>query len=219
MTQLTDIDPLTGLPPKGYRREQVLAERTDDLAQTGEERAAATGVERMDPKVLEPDREIQYAIGNDELTVLGALPQYAYCWVYTGLQAREVWKKKLPQNGNWEVVSGPKDVAPEAWNYRAEDGTRRIGDTILMRTRIENKIKYDNEQDLKRRKQQFGITGELEEMGAKHRKDGIIVHTDVNAKSASGQPIFPNREAVTMQAGKMVEGMVKNGTVPGMPVK
>jgi hypothetical protein len=73
----------------------------------------------------------------------------------------------------WEIVSGPRDVAPEAWDHREVDGTRRVGDVILMRIRKE---RYHSLQAAERRKnlaRQEGIDVAVLEAA---EKAGIIAH-------------------------------------------
>jgi hypothetical protein len=196
------------LPPPGAARRDVMAERQDKLEQLAEEQAVDSG--SINPKVLEPDREIQREIHFGGLEVTDQQAGFVYSWACTAANSIMVQRKKVE---GWVVVSSRE---PEAKEYLKEDGTRRIGDTILMKITQE---KYDalRKRDLEIRvRQQLGIASELETMGEKYRGKGLIAHTDQD-KSPLLREIFSHKQAIQGVAGQMVDGMLRSGSVPGLP--
>lgn len=203
------FDPVTGLPPAGNAREETLKKRLDALDEEGERKAEQLDHHKLDSGVLVPDRELQHEIqDHDALDVSHKQPGYVYCWVYTGIHGQMVWSKKYQK---WEVVQGND---PEAKEYKHVDTTRRVGDTILMRIRMDLHAELQEREAEKRRKQQEGVTSELKEMGARHR-DKFIVHADPETNPHMGSM---KASAARQTAMKGVDQMLRRGNVPGMPV-
>lgn len=201
------------LPEAGYKRDEELARRKDELdealeTQTGEQHT-------IDVHDLEPDRELQHLIRErNALAVSNQDPAFVYCWVYFGLNGQMVWQKKAQ---GWQVVQGNMK---EGIEFKAEDSTRRVGDTLLMRMRRDYYAKLEMEQKKVAQRQAKGISAELEELGMKYGRTGIRVHTDPNAQLASGRPMMKTvgERAARQTALKTVDKHLRTGTVPGMEV-
>jgi hypothetical protein len=206
------------LEEKGYKRDEQLAKRKDALQQAAEEAGDYGEKYAFDPDKLEPDNEILQL--RDELWVDNKQEGYRYCWVYEGLRGREVTKKRRL---GWTVVQSADPECPEIKDAR---GYRVIGDTILMRVPEERAMMLDAIEEKKRREREDGIGGRLREMGEKYRHKGLIVHDDASKiKSPGGGNLIETMQskargsaAARSIAQKGVDKMIRQGTVPGMPV-
>lgn len=128
------------LPPAGHARDEEMRRRTDRLAQQAEERAASEEVYAINPGALVVENELAQHF--DELHVSGRLAEYEYVWENFAHQqgfavrARLAIRVRLPgdnyMTAAWEVVQGDM---PEARELLAVDGTRKLGDVLLMRCR------------------------------------------------------------------------------------
>ena len=202
------------LPPAGYERDEELKRRTDALEEAAEEQFSDVGT--IDPAALELDRELQDLIrGHNALEVSHADPLYVYCWTYFGLNGQMVWQKKAQ---GWEVVQGDMKESKE---YKAEDSTRRVGDTLLMRMRRDRYAKLELAQKLVRERQELSVASEINELALKYRGRGIKVHTDQNATFASGKGMMDTIEkrAARQTALRTVDKHLRQGTVPGMEIE
>jgi len=213
------------LPPAGHARNEQLKQNSDDLAAAMENMSTQHEVGKIDPKTFKIDREIQHQLAQmpDVLEVPGALPEFDYCWVYAVGAHQQVWAKKaLRVKGmlsTWHVVQGDM---PEAREHKAEDTTRRLGDVILMRIRKEDHAVLLQHQKYRQQLQELGVSSNLRELGDKHRGKGFVVHTKGDEQFASGRgqtmmSTLQSRAAADLGM-KMVDGMLRDGTVPGMPV-
>jgi hypothetical protein len=194
------------LPPPGAARQEELSRRTDELEQLAEEMGENVGV--VDPSAFEVDPALSARF--NELEVSNRDSAYAYCWVFTGQLGRMVKMKTVE---GWEVVSGDME---EAADLKQPDGTRRLGDVLLMRIRKDRKLLLDRKDRERRDAQQGAVTAQLEEMGAQAAKHGVIVHT--------GQSVSPDmlkrmegRASARRAAVGAVDQMIRKGRVPGVP--
>lgn len=197
MAQAAD---LSALPPAGDERREELKRRADALRKAAAELEAAGGFEAVDLSRIEPENEIAGAF--DPLTRMLRVSnanerEFVYKWEQADLYGRHgnIWVTSSKSLG-WEVVSGPRDVAPEAWEHRQADGTRRVGDAILMRIRRE---RYEALMARQRRinvARQEGIGVQLLEQA---EKAGIPVH-DLTAPSTPQHII--NHAQATREAAR-----------------
>lgn len=211
------IDPVTGLPPSGHARDEVLKQRLDTLQEEAEIKANELEIGSIDEKALRPDREIQHMIRKfDILTVTNAQKGYEYCWVYSGQHGHDIWAKKAQY---WEVVQGND---PECKEHTVrEDTTRRVGDVILMRIRADHYYALLKADRLKAERQQTGIESELFALGEQVK--GAIKVYEVNkhpymTDKAPVSIVLPHRSHPAYKTA--VEALNKHlikGTVPGIP--
>lgn len=196
------------LPPAGTARDEEFAQRKDKLAEAAE----SSTMEKIDPKALEPDRELQYLLQEqDALAVTDARKGFAYCWVYTGQHGQMVTKKK---SKGWEVVQGND---PESKDHKSEDTTRRVGDTILMRISLERYDQLARIEEIRRQRQEEGVTSELIGLGEKHANKGFIVRTGEDALERVRGRSTARHEFTKQMATKGIDRMLRDGTVPGLP--
>lgn len=211
----TSVDP--DLEAPGWKRDEQLAEREDKLAQAAEELAEEREVEAIDPSKLEPDWDILQHI--NELQVDDKVPGFRYMWVYEGLNGQMIVKKSRL---GWMVVQSNDPECPSLKDAR---GYRKIGDTILMRISEEKFARLAQAEEYRRLMQQKGIKGALREMGEKYRDKGFIVHDDASSvqlgrQGSSVMDVMSKRahqHGAAQTAMKGVDGMLRKGTVPGLP--
>lgn len=215
MTEIVrqDIDPTTGLAPPGAAQREQLAERHDTLQQQAEE-MPVEHFTIQNPNVFAPERELQDLIQTrDALTVTNPQPGYAYSWVFTGLQGQMIWAKKAKQ---WETVQGND---PESREYLYNDTSRRIGDVMLMRLPLDLYLLEQQEAEKKTQKIEESITSDLYTLEAKSG-GRFKVHADQETN-----PYLPEMKSGAQSHGakqvamKHLDGQIRRGTVPGVPVK
>ena len=215
------------LPPAGFKRDELLRMRKDELERLAEEIADGRIAVRED--AFEIDREIQDALAN-ALTGLQE-DKYVYCLACTREDGRDVWEKKAL---GWEVVSGDM---PEARNLRTKgdaDSTRRIGDTILMRMTKERYVLLRAKQERAARHRAGQAAARAMEIGedVARRTDGKVRLVNPATRQLFNQPLIERMEsgasrrrprvmtvkeaAIRQQAMKGVDQMIRSGTVPGM---
>jgi hypothetical protein len=200
------------LPPPGDERREVLAERTDALAQAAEELAEKEEVYRVDPGAMEVESELaQYF---DEFEVSGALDDYAYCWVNCMSNAHGRFVQWKLSRG-WEVVCGNM---PEALALKQADGTRRLGDVLLMRIRRERKEMLDAINERNRMARAQGVASDLLELGERNRKHGVVVHVDGEIPEETLARMERGAEA-QRRGTQAVDKMLRQGRMPGMPMR
>jgi len=213
--EAANIDP--ELEPAGWKRDEQLAERKDNLEQAAEEASAEQEVHAFDPSKIEPDWDILEHI--NELQVDDGVAGYRYMWVYEGLNGQMIVKKSRL---GWVVVQSDM---PECVALKDARGYRKIGDTILMRIPEDRFVKLEQAQEYRRLTQQKGIKGALREMGEKYRSKGFIVHEDASEISAGrgGSSLMDTMAQRSRQTGARnvaasgVDSMLRSGTVPGLP--
>lgn len=196
------------LPPAGHERDELLRLRQDELEAKIDALSNHLDLASIDPKVFKKDREIQHEIRNtDGLQVEGALETHMYSWVnYNTQHGLKVWQKKAI---GWEVVSSDM---PECKNLAREDGTRRIGDVLLMRIPKDLHLALEMKAAEVRRAREFGVDAELRDIASKH-KDAVTYHGEIgNAADFKTQRMLGAQKVASQQ----LNTMIKNGTVPGL---
>ena len=208
------------LPPAGYKRDETLLKRIDELEALTEKLMNESNVHAIDPQSFQVDPEMQHLLDErGRFYVSNADPAYQYSWVYTGQGGQMVWNKKY---WKWEVVQGNMPEAMEA--KKAEDSTRRIADVLLMRIRLDHYYKLEDALARKRQNIEQGSVNSLKAVAAKY-PDAIKVHTDGTGQFASRRgpnvgSLIEQRAGsgfgVHREAAKQVGEMIKDGTVPGI---
>lgn len=192
------------LPPAGYKRDEELKLRTDTLAREAETRGGE--VEAIDPSRLKVDPELaQYF---DILHVSNADPTYKYFWVFTGQHGLFIKKKLIV---GYEIVQGDM---PEAIELKGMGGdtTRKLGDVVLMRIRIDQWKKLDRLEEAKRAAQQGSVLSPIRELAEKNARHGINVYT----QDSMPEQYLKRMQARSIAQNKMAQ-MVREGNVPGRP--
>jgi len=200
--------------PAGYKRDEQMAERKDDLQQKAEEMNKQVEIGSIDPTSFAPDREILHAISGDALTVSDRLPDYEYKWVRdvnnNGGPSNAVLKEiartvvatdahgKKQVYPTWEVVRGEM---PEAIVRKTAMGTRQVGDVILLRCHKNTYAVIQQQEELKKQAQEDSVVSALED---KAERVGAPMHNYTQAQASQ-------------LAKNQFNSMIKTGSVPGMP--
>ncbi len=152
------------LPPAGYKRDEELSKRQEKLDERLDTAEDETGVHQIDPKAFEEDREILYkSIDKEMIKVTNKQDGYMYAWTYYGQNGQMVIAKRAL---GWRVVTG---TDPECSEHKEADGTRRIGDTLLMRIPIERWHRLEEDAQRRRNLQYEGIGARLRELADRGR--------------------------------------------------
>ena len=197
------------LPDAGYRRTEELARRADELAERAETGPEVYGI---DPTKIAPDREILHrSIDQQMIHVSHRDPEYQYAWVYYGLNGQMIWAKRAL---GWRVVTGPDKECEE---YKEADGTRRIGDTLLMKIPKERYLELEEMGQKRRDEQYLGIKARLHELS---EKSGIKVYDDLSDVTIGGrslESVMERKAAAQDVALKHIDKKLRDGDVPGIP--
>ncbi len=199
------------LPDPGHERREALKNRLEGLNIEAANIAAEIEVETVDPNKLEPDREILQHYNSGDLPVSNRQDGFEYCWVFAdprnNMAGRQVFKKKVQ---GWEVVNGNM---PESSDHRHVDGTRRVGDVLLMRIRYDRYVKLRREEREVLRRREQGVSEGFMELGQKHASKGIKVYDTVPDNALK----HAQNAAAQERAGKMTDKWIKGGNMPGTP--
>lgn len=221
------IDDPTGLPPPGDARRETLRQRADRLAQEAEELSNDLERESIDPTKLRVENDIaqsfvpDFETENWNLPVSNARPGYVYKWVFRDPGGRFgntfVMRERIPVNGPWEVVSGTGPECPEAREHLFADGTRVVGDVLLMRIRKDFHTMLLRRQAARTERFEHSITSRLEELGERARGRGVKVHTDASTMNPKMAERLFNSTHAQKLVERTVDQMIREGRMPGVP--
>lgn len=180
---------LDGVDPSkidaGHTRDEVMLMVKDELEQAGEEGANADERFRLDPSKFVIENEIGSKANS--LNISNADPARAYCWARfkcdngvsqaetkraLTIGVREIATGKKWQETIWHVVEG---TDKESLELKQVDGTRRLGDVILLWAKREV---YEAVQRVAEEKRQELYGKPKREAQAFFEKTGIKVVTE-----------------------------------------
>ena len=204
----------TDLPAPGYKRADELARRTDELEERIE--TEAPEVYPIDPKAFKEDREILHELDRDMLEVSNPDPEFMYCWVYFGQNAQAVWAKK---SHGWRVVGVGAEAArdKECAEHKEVDGSRKIGDVLLMKTPRANYEKITAAQERRRAAQELGVSSNVLALADKY---GLKVHEDISTVQLGPQTLMEvaqKRAGAEKVAMRHLDRKLRKGEIPGVP--
>jgi hypothetical protein len=166
------------LPPAGHGRDEALKLRAMTLEEEAEQLAEQMIVGEIPEKFQRLDREIVQKL--EQLDVSDKREDMHYVWVnFVNDHGQHIERKKLV---GFEVVTGTGEDCPEGHELLTADGTRQIGDVLLMRvprTRAVFLKARERKIDLERR----GVLRNpdaLAEMAFKHTGGRIKIHTQLS---------------------------------------
>ena len=201
----------TPLPEPGHKRREALKMRLEKLNAEAAELASELEVETVDPSKIEPDREIIQHFNSGDLPVSNRQEGFEYCWVFSDPRnnqaGRHVFKKRYQ---GWEVVSASM---PEAADHKHVDGTRRVGDVLLMRIRYDRYVKLRREERETLKRREAGVSEGFMELGAKHARHGVKVYDTVPDNAMK----HAQATAAEERATRMTNKWMKDGNMPGVP--
>lgn len=200
------------LPPAGDARREELKRREDRL----QEQAAATyaNVEAIAPDAMAIERELAGAFNS--LDVAAADPQFVYKWVNFVNNGGIALRTATAPPERWQIVSGDM---PEAVDLRQVDGTRKLGDVILVRMPKQRYAILEKVRADKVARQGDSVVSELRNIAG---KTGIKVHTAEDAPEAIQKRILhPSASAVNEMRGriaaeKQFDTALREGSLSGV---
>lgn len=238
--QAETMTPGEGLPPAGDARRDEMKRRLEELQrmQADFERDFEGEIGAVDPSKLRVENEIaqHFDPSTKMLEVTNADPDYVYLWEQADIHNRHggLWVTSRKAMG-WEVVEGSMK---EARDKRAVDGTRRVGDVILMRIRRERYLALEEADRRRRIARSEGIS--LHVLEEAERK-GVRVHDledsrtpehilrFAHAQAAAGEAArrtmvstmaqadrSKSRVLASSLADRRLESAIRSGTVPGL---
>lgn len=232
------------LPPAGDARRDEMKRRLDQLnadrAQFEADFAGEIGAidpAKLDPKNVDREIAVHFDPSSKMLEVTDARPDRVYFWEQADPGGRfgNVWVLSRKATG-WKVIDS-KDR--EARDKMAVDGTRRVGDAILMwieRERYEQLMIADRRRRIARKE---GLSVELLERA---ERAGVQIHDLTNPQTPRARELFARAQAAagdaaratmvsTMRqagrggatramaseiANRRVEDALRAGTIPGL---
>jgi hypothetical protein len=209
--QAERIEP--SLPPPGYQRDELLAARTDTLAQAAEQGPEKVG---LPESAFDIDREIRNDIENDYMNIGANHPYLKTCWVtYVNVNGSAVWKKK---SQGWSVATTTE--FPEAADISKADNTIRVGDVLLMCIRVDRYLSICQKEDEARRRQQYGLETDVRNIADKYPNVFKNVSTDDNSTldPRTQEIINRKRSAQNTAVNNIARQMKQPGGVPGIPL-
>jgi hypothetical protein len=190
--------PATGaLPPAGHQRDEELKRRTDAL----EAKAAETHaeVQTINPDVMDVERELAGHFNSLDITNKDA--RYVYKWVNFVSNGGIMLRQAVAPPERWEVVTGD---AKEAAELRQVDGTRKLGDVMLVRMPKERYAILEKVQAQKAARQHEGLEANIREVAAKRGKGKIRVYNNDDMPENVRRAIeHPSPGAVDAMRGAM----------------
>lgn len=203
------------LPPGDERREAA-AQATDELAERAETLGGDGGA--INPNAFKVENELAQHF--NILAVTNQDPAYRYGWIYLGQYGLQI-KMKLAQG--WEVVQGDMLEAVELKGIGA-DTTRKLGDVMLMRCRMDRYLALQRIETVKRGRQEEGIAARFQEiLGPYHKRYGataIVNGQDVmtgERVDARRLDHMWKRSQAAAAGTKIVDTMLRDGRMPGVP--
>lgn len=201
----------SALPPAGHERKETLKRRADVLEQQAE--AQHANMESIDPDAFEIEREL--AGHFNQLDVTGADPAFCYKWVNFSSNNGLALREAVAPPERWQVVTGDM---PEAIELKAVDGTRKLGDVLLVRMpksryAIIEKVRAD-----KAARQLQGHESNLRAMGQRHQKHIKVYGNDELPERVQKKLTNPSTSTINAMRGaeaasKQFDQALRDGSI------
>lgn len=208
------------LPPKGYKRTEELAKRTDQLEQESEELADKDQVYAMDSSALKPDRDIQRAIYQDDL-YLDLGPEWKVCYKdYVHHNGSQAWKAR--RNG-WIPVTA--DMLPKEERFKCkEDGTVRIGDVMAFCMPLEKYREIERKRHEAMLMSQYGVEATAQDYADKYGQGVFKLHSNLTGENpyleqAQQRAAYVKSRSAAQTALRHIGNQMKQGPINGLPIK
>lgn len=203
------------LPAPGHKRREFMKERLARLQEAAQRMATEMQRGTIDPQKLEILNEIAGRV--EYLDVSNARDGRVYTWVSTNRHGQHVQEMK---GFGFQVVQGDDPEAKELMDSGGAT-TRRLGDVILMWCPEELYVALKAKKIVDQRKMEQSSAANLRELVDKNRSRGFSIRP-FGMNTLEGPDIevgrFSNKQ-MHDAAVKMLDGHLRDGTVPGMVVK
>lgn len=202
--------PATGaLPPAGHARTEELKRRGDAL----EAKAAEThaDVQAINPDNFDVERELAGRF--NALDITNKNDAYVYKWVNFVSNGGIMLRQAVAPPERWEVVTGD---AKEAAELRQVDGTRKLGDVMLVRMPKTRYAVLEKVQAERAARQHQGLEANMRQIAAKSK---IRVYSNEDMPDSVRKVIErPSHGAVEAMRGAMAaqdkfEGALRDGSI------
>lgn len=198
-------------PKAGHAQREALKQRADVL----EEQAATqfANVETVDPDRLEVERELAQHF--NELEVTNADPNFVYRWINFSSNGGIALRRAIAPPERWEVVTGDM---PEASELRAVDGTRKLGDVLLVRMFRKRYDILEKVKEEQRQRQQGGHENNLRELGRRNPKAIKVYGQDNMPPEVTKRLTHPSQSAINAMRGaeaaaQQFDGALREGSL------
>lgn len=199
------------LPPAGHEQREVLKQRGDVL----EEQAATQfqNVTAVDPDKFEIERELAQHF--NELDVTNADPNFVYKWVNFSSNGGIALRRAIAPPERWEVVTGSMTESEE---LRAVDGTRKLGDVLLVRMTKKRYTILEQIREENNRRHQGVHESNLRELGRRNSKAVKVYGNDNMPESVTKKMTHPSQQAIAAMRGaeaaaNQFEGALREGSL------
>lgn len=199
------------LPKAGHAQREIIKQRVDAM----EEQAATqfANVDAVNPDRFEVERELAQHF--NELEVTNADPNFVYRWINFSSNGGIALRRAIAPPERWEVVTGDM---PEASELRAVDGTRKLGDVLLVRM---SRKRYDILEKVKeeqRQRQQGGYENNLRELGRRNPKAIKVYGQDNMPPEMTKRLTNPSQNAINAMRGaeaaaQQFDGALREGAL------
>ena len=224
-TQIYTREELAEAPPEpafanapGYARDEEKRSRIDILEEKIAHLTAMLDVTAIDGAKMEAvmnDREIASHLQEGHLFVTDPDPVYMYSWKdFVHASGTMCWQAKA---AGWIQVGGDDK---ECFEHRKEDGSRRVGDVMLFKMRKDIHFLMRQKEEQQRNLRQYGVEASLMDMADRNPGISFSSTAQENGLPSNVQTRMRGNAAAQgarRTAMKHIDGMVREGTVPGMP--
>ena len=199
----------------GYKRNEQLKAQADQLEQQAEELSAQSGMGAIDPEALLPDDEIQSLLAREADEITNQVPGFCYRWVNVEYPANARGRHVIEmQTQGWQVVKGDM---PESVEYTTTDGTRKLGDCLLMRIDARRKAAIDRQYELLNAKRMGSDLTTTQTLSDKYGIK-VVPYDDMSGEAKTRLERQAAAQFAKRAAQQRVHDDLRHGTVPGVPV-
>lgn len=176
---------INALPSQGHIRREILKRRAALLEEQAEVMADKTGTYSVDPAKLKVEPEIMKHIDPASclFEVTDPVEGRCYCWVRKDKNAIAQKRNEarfFGIRGAWQVVQSADTEAKECLTA---EGTREIGDVLLMWISLENYINIQKKVQLMNAYRELGIPQKLQDFMNDHEGKVQVYATNEDPQS------------------------------------
>ena len=208
------------LPETGHWRTEALKRNRDELEAAvnaaNEYTDGAVGTVDLGKIPLDNDI-VKWMDGTGNLAFDSPRPDMVYCLIRRKTRIDEAdtaveWMRGL----GWQIVVGTASDCPEAKEWLQADGTRKIGDTVLMRMEKGRYAQYRawQKRDRVERHNPDMLNSRIEQVAMRNSRV-VTVRTDPN--DPAFQDMMRRSQAASV-ATERFTNLIKGGRVPGREV-
>lgn len=198
------------LPAAGHARTEELKRRTDQLEAQAE--VTHANVEAIDPDSMDVERELANQFNFLDVSKADHT-KFVYKWVNFVNNGGIMMRQSIAPPERWQIVNGDM---PEAKELASVDGTRKLGDVMLVRMPIARYRMLEKVRSDASARQQQAAANNMREIAG---KSGIKVHTIEDAPPNIAKAMtHPSPAAVAEMRGRLAaeqqfESALRSGAI------